>query len=201
MTHRDPPPLNRRREILDLALREQALARHGRRVVGLAVATAAVLVASAAVVFHMLPPTTPAHSPSLASNGGATDRASSDAVASPSPPAPDGSATTPRVEGQEHRLASSAPERRMIVERIRTTPGIAERLAVSTASSDVARATDDDLVAVLRASDPSAGLLRIGGQVYATSRDTIVRPEEFVTRTPAGAPHSLLPTPAAGFGI
>lgn len=160
-------------EILDAALREQAFARRGRRVLSAGASVVLVAAVAGGIAWRVLPLRFPI-SPNSPMAESPEDRAIRERMAS-QPRIP-----TPEESGRQdprYRLVAQEPPR-MIVERVATTPGISKRLAAGLTPSTISRATDEDLARALRATNPGSGLVRVDGRLYAATGDTLVRPED-----------------------
>ncbi|MBL8759831.1 MAG: hypothetical protein JNL50_00870 [Phycisphaerae bacterium] len=181
MKHRIPTA-GRREDILHAALREQALARRGRRILAATTSAALVLIVEGLVTWRFLP----SHGPSD------EDRQRDLMASQPRIPTPEES----NRQDPRYRLAPE-PSPRLIVERVSTTPGLAKKLAFTPAASTVPRATDDDLARALHAANPNAGLVRVDGQLFAASGNTLVRPENLTAPDDAKPQSMLAPHPNA----
>ena len=188
---------NRRDEILNAALREQALAHRGRRVLSATASVALIAVVAGVVAWQFLPINAPI-SPAVPIAESPEDAAIRDRMASQPRIATPGESNRrdPRFRLIEHATP------RMIVERAATTPGLAKKYASVPARSSVARATDDDLALALHATNPASGLVRMGGQLFAANGGTLVRPEDLPASTAEdGKPQSMLAPRSSAFGV
>ncbi|MCC6970385.1 MAG: hypothetical protein IT434_09205 [Phycisphaerales bacterium] len=169
----DSPDRDRRGDILSAALREQDLARRGRRVLS-AGASVVLIVAVAGIVAWRVLPTSSPISPDGPVAESPEDRAIREKMAG-QPRIP-----TPEESGRQDprfRLIAQEPPR-LTLERVATTPGISKRLAAGPTFSTVSPATDEDLAQALHQTLPGSGLVRVDGRLYAASGDTLVRPED-----------------------
>ena len=163
-------------EILDAALREQAFARRGRRVLSAGASVVLVAAVAGGIAWRVLPLRFPI-SPNSPMAESPEDRAIRERMASqPRIPTPGESG---RRDPRYGLVSRESP--RLIVERATTTPGISKKLAAEPTSPTIARATDEDLARALNASIPGSGLVRVDGRLYAASGDTLVRPEDLQT--------------------
>lgn len=188
MIDREPHPGQERRdEILRAALRQQALARRGRRVVATGASAALLLVMAGVATWRFVPGVAPTlRSGPMAT--GAGDESVRDLMAAQTRiPTPEESN---RQDPRFRLIGDDGP--RLVVERVSTTPGLTEKYAATTTAAAITPATDDDLARALHSIDPGAGLVRVDGKLFAASGDSLVRPENL--SAPAGAapaPQSL----------
>ncbi len=188
------PNRDRRGEILDAALREQAFVQRGRRVLFAGASVLLIVVVAGAVAWRVLPTSSPI-SPDGPVAESPDDRAIREKMASqPRIPTPEESG---RQDPRYRLIAQESP--RLILERVATTPGTAKKFAAESSPPTIARATDEDLAGALRATIPGAGLVRVDGKLYAASGDTLVRPEDLPTpESRDDKPRSLMaPRPGA----
>lgn len=171
--HASNTPYDRRDEILHDALREQALAHRGRRVLSASASVALIAIVAGVVMWRFLPTSTPT-SPTNRLAESSEDKAIRELMAG-----------QPRIstpaESYRHdpryRLALP-PQPRLIVERVSTSPGLAGKFVATPAKSTITRATDDDLALALHAADPDSGLVRVDGRLFAAMGGTLVCPED-----------------------
>lgn len=191
------PGHDRRGDILNSALREQALAQRGRRALSTGASVVLVVAVAGGVAWRVLP-TISSISPDSPMAGSPEDRAIRERMAS-QPWIP-----TPEESGRQdprYRLVAQEPPR-LIVDRVATTPGIAKKLAAEPTSSTISRATDEDLARALRATIPGSGLVRVDGRLYAASGDTLVRPEDLQTaEIKDEKPRSMTTTQPSAVGV
>lgn len=191
------PNRDRSSEILDAALREQAFARRGRRVLSAGASVALIVVVAGVVAWRVLPASS-SISPDSPTADSPEDRAIRERMASqPRIPTPEESG---RRDPRYGLVSRESP--RLIVERASTTPGISKKLAAEPTSPTIARATDEDLAWALNASIPGSGLVRVDGRLYAASGDTLVRPEDL--QTPGSKdekPRSMTTTRPSAVGV
>lgn len=198
MKNRDLNPTDdRREEILQAALREQAIAHRGRRVLSAGASVAFVAIVAGFVTWRFLPIDIPTSFPDALAES-SEDKAIRERIAS-QPRIP-----TPKESNrQDPRYRLIQPESpRLIVERVATTPGLAKKYAATPASSPVARATDDDLALALHATNPDSGLVRVGGQLFAANGGTLIRPEDLPSpATTDEKPQSMLAPRSSTVGV
>ncbi|MFO0833768.1 MAG: hypothetical protein U0638_02265 [Phycisphaerales bacterium] len=190
----DSPHRDRRGDILSTALREQALAQRGRRVLSAGAAVMSIVAVAGIVAWRVLPTSSPI-SPDSPMAESPEDRAIREKMASqPRIPTPEEAG---RQDPRYRLIAQESP--RLIVDRVATTPGISKKLAAKPTSSTVSLATDEDLAEALHQTIPGSGLVRVDGRLYAATGDTLIRPEDL--QSPGGKgdePRSMsAPQPSA----
>lgn len=184
------PGHDRRSEILDAALREQAFTQRGRRALSAGASVVLIVAVVGLVAWRVIPTSSPI-SPDSPIAESTDDRAIREKMASqPRIPTPEDSGR----QDPRYRLIAQESAR-LIVERVATTPGIARRLATEPASSTISRATDEDLARALHAAIPGSGLVRVDGRLYAASGDTLIRPEDLQSPGDRGDKPRSMATP------
>lgn len=185
MTNPSPTP-RRRDEILQTALREQAGAQRGRRVVSSAASVALIAVVAGIAAWRFVPEFGPSEE----------EKVRALMASQPRIPTPEES----NRQDPRYRLTEQAAPR-LIVERVATTPGIAKKLAATPGDSTISRATDDDLARALHSADPTAGLVRVDGRLFAASGGTLVRPEDLPVREADTEPRSMILSQPSVVGV
>jgi hypothetical protein len=188
INHNPHPGQERRDEILLAALRQQALARRGRRVIATGASAALLLLMAGLLTWRDVSRGTPILPSGPTATGTGAGSVRELMAAQTRIPTPDES----HRQDPRFRLIGDG-EPRLVVERVSTTPGLTERYAVSTSAASITLASDDDLARALHSIDPGSGLVRVDGKLFAASGNALVRPENLTApASEAPAPQSLL---------